>query len=362
MIDFVLKILGGLWKFILEKFLGQKPSINQNLNMKAGRNIAVEGDINIINLQTEGFSLLKKQVENSESKLKETLKEFMRLRQEEKHTTRSNTVDYKLVMDLRKGGPSKENKTQLRTIFYSSNDNLARLQAVLVLANWCRLPKDSINDLIAMCDEGIKIADLISATSEKAVLLAYKGRFISVQFSDTDMDAAFNIKLSNVTGIPLITEEKRQQTIQKLRELDKLSQECFASAQKIAKEAKSLEALALVYSLIGSAAGHRYIHLKHFGVARAEEEKQLSKRALLLAKDIYSATGDEISTAYALHNLANELRIFGEKDEAKQITEKVKNIATKYNDQQLLKKANVLMDRIISGKIPNYTGGEEFEL
>lgn len=356
--DFVLKILRGLWKFVLEKFIGLKPSINQKLNMKAGGNIVAGGDINIINLQTEGSSLLRKQVENLESKLKETLKEFKQSPQEEKSATRSNTVDYKLVMDLMKGGPSKEKKTQLRTIFYSSNDNLARLQAVLVLAKWCELPKDSINDLIAMCNEGIKIADLINATSEKAVLLAYKGRFISVQFSDADMDAAFNIKLSNVTGIPLITEEKRQKTIQKLRELDKLSQECFTSAQKIAKEAKNLEALALVYSLIGSAADHRYMHLKHFGVARAEEEKQLSKRALLLAKEIYSATGDEIGTAYALHNLANELRFFGEKDEAKQITEKVKSIATKYNDQQLLKKANTLLDRIISGKIPNYMAGE----
>jgi tetratricopeptide (TPR) repeat protein len=259
-----------------------------------------------------------------------------------------------------RGEPSNEKKIQLRTIFYSSNDNLARLQAVLILANWCELPKNSIKDLVAMCDEGIRIADSISATSEKAVLLAYKGRFISMQFTDADEDAAFNIKLSNVTGIPLITEENRQKTIQKLQELDKLSQECFASAQKIAKEAKSLKALGLVYSLIGSAAGQRYIHLKHFGVARAEEEKQLSKRALLLAKDIYSATGDEIGTAYALHNLANELRFFGEKDEAKQITKKVKSIATKYNDQQLLKKANILLDRIISGKIPDYMGGEEF--
>lgn len=347
---------------VLEKFLGHKPSINQKLNMKAGRDIVVGGDINIINLQTEGFSLLRKQVENLESKLKEILKEFKRSRQEEKPITQSNTVDYKLVMDLMRGEPSKEKKTQLRTIFYSSNDNIARLRAVLILANWFELPKDSINDLIAMCDEGITIADSISSISEKAVLLAYKGRFISVQFSEADEDAAFSIKLSNITGIPLITEEERQKTIQKLRELDKLSQECFASAQKLAKEAKSLKALGLVYSLIGSAAGHRYIHLKHFGVARAEEEKQLSKRALLLAKDIYSATGDEIGTAYALHNLANELRFFGEKDEAKQITEKVKNIATKYNDQQLLKKANALLDRIISGKIPNYTGGEEFNL
>jgi tetratricopeptide (TPR) repeat protein len=359
---FVLTILGGLLKFVLGKRTRPKPSIRQKLDLKAGRDIIVEGDnISLVNLQTTGFSDLEKQVADMGSQLKEVLDKMKPSPPSVKSTPKNDSEDYKRVMTLISGEPTQDKKKQLRAIFYSSNDNNARLQIVLSLACWCFWPEDSIDDLIAMCDEGVRIADSIGAKSEKAVLLAYKGSFVSMQFSDADMRAAFSVQASNLTGIPLITEEQRQQTIRKIRKLDKLSQECFASAEKVAKEAKSYSALGLVYSIIGEAAGQRYIHLKRFGVDRAEEEKRLCKRALLLAKEIYSATGDELGTAYALHNLANQLRFFDEAEEAKQLTETVIEIATKHDEQLLLKKANGLLKRIVSGRIPNYMGGETCE-
>lgn len=359
---FVLTILGGLLKLVLGKRTKPKASIKQRVDLKAGRDIIVEGNnVNLVNLQTTGFSDLEKQVANMASQLKEVLEKMEPSPPSAKHIPKSNSKDYHQVMTLISGEPTQDKKKQLRAIFYSSNDNNARLQIVLSLANWCFWPEDSLDDLIAMCDEGVRIADSIGAKSEEAVLLAYKGRFVSMQFSDADMRTAFSVQAANLTGIPLITEEQRQQVIQKLHKLDKLSQECFASAEKAAKQSKSSSALGLVYSIIGEAAGQRYIHLKRFGVDRAEEEKRLCKHALLLAKQIYSAVGDELGAAYALHNLANQLRFFGEKDEAKQLTERVIEIAAKHNEQQLLKKAKGLLKRIISGKIPNYMGGETCE-
>jgi tetratricopeptide (TPR) repeat protein len=358
--SFLLKILGWL-KLILGKLIKSEPSQTQRVDFKAGRDINVENVINVI-LQTPGFSNQENQVASMGTQIKEVLNKMSSSQPSKEFTPTSESEDYKQVLSLIKGEPTKEKKIQLRTIFYTSNDKATRLQVVHALTNWFTLPEDSIDVLITMCDEGIRIADLLSSKSEKAVLLAYKGKFVSMQFASEDINAVFSSRasnlVSNLTGISLVSEEQKQQIIQKLRRLDQLSQECFASAQKLAKEVEDYNALAHIYTLIGQAAADRYIYLKKFGVNRAEREKELCKHALLIAKEIYSAMRDELGSAYALHNLANHLRFCGETEEAKQVTQKVIEIAEKYDEKLLLKKANILLQRIMSGKAPDFTAGE----
>lgn len=366
-IDWLSSKLGFIWK-VLEFFIGKS---GKSSDVEVGRNVII-GSKNVINQTFVWSSDLKKQVDNMDTTKDKTLEKMKTPSGSIKPTPKPESEDYKKVITLINEEPFEEptedKKKKLKALFYTSTDGAAQIQIIIALASWFDLLEEEnrISDFVGMFDRGIGIANLIGAKGEKAILLAYKGKFVSMQFSKADLNAVFNIQISNAVGIPLLIEDEkqieneRQNVIRKLHELDKLSQNCFAEAERTAIESKSYYALGYVCMLIGDAAGNRYIHLSKFAPERAEEEKRLCKKALLLAKDIYSAVGDELSTALSLHNLANQLRLFGETDEAKVLLEKVIEISKKHNNQQLLKKAQGLLERIISGRIPNYMGGEKF--
>lgn len=353
----------GLLKMLL-KLIGGKPktpdaSKIQTGDIKAGGNVIVSE--HVVNMPTTQDSDLRKKLAEMHSEVRALREELKPPVASFKSNAKSESHDFTRVKNLIAGEPTEEKKKQLRALFYSSTDKTTQLQIVLTLVNWFVLPEDSIDDLINLCDEGIRLADSLGATSEKAVLLAYKGRFLSFLFVEEDEKTTFNIQASSRLGFPLFTEQERNKKIDNLHSLDKLSAESFAQAKDLAIGSKSYKALALVHSLIGEAAGERSIHFKYFGINRAEEEKKLCKRALLSAKQLYAKIGDEVGVAYALHNLANKLRLFGETEEAKQLTEKVIKIATKHTEQRLVRKAKALQARLISGKILNDTGGKDSE-
>jgi len=261
---------------------------------------------------------------------------------------------YRQAMAILSAGPSSENKTRLRTFYYSTTDKLTQLQIILTLAGWFMPPEDNVEDLIALCDEGISLANEIDAKKEKAALLAYKGDFLSQQFADLDFETASRNMIANQLGVSLTTKEEYEETVKKLNNLYELSGKCFKEAEKLAKEANSYKALGFVYRQIGVAAGHRFIHLNAFGVEMAESEKQLSKRAFRLSKNIYASANDELEVAYTYYNFANQLRNFGEKEEAANLLKEVKSIASKHSEEALIQSTNALPDRIKTGDIPNY--------
>lgn len=350
-------LVGWLAKNILKKHFNKKkyPIIHAGGDVKSKGPIIV-GDNNTILYDSEN-SMLEKQVKDMESKLKEVLDLMNDKDGGNKNTSQrtiTNSDDYKKVLTIISEGPSTENKTKLRKIFYSTTFKLTQLQVILTLSEWYNPMEDNIDDLIDLCDEGIRIAEKINAKEEKAVLLAYKGDFVTIQFSNLDTETALKIVASNSTGMPLITEEERKKVIEKLNSLYALSDSCFISAEKLAKNIKSFKALGFVYTQIGVSAGHRFIHLNHFGVDSAKHEKQLSRRAFMLAKEIYAMAGNDLQIAYVYYNFANQLRGFGEYKEATELLNDVRSIALRYNEQNLVKAANVLSDRIKSGDIPNY--------
>lgn len=354
---FLLMVFGGLLKLFLKKHKKEKSPKIMTGNIDAGRDVIVAEKVVID--QSVIDPELQKTLSETRSELKRLSEKFKPFWEPYKSPTKVKSKDFEKVKTLITGEPTEDAKKKLRALFYSSSDNIARIQIALTLANWCKLPEDSIDNLITICDEGIRIASLLGARSEKAILLAYKGKLVSLKFVEEDEGSAFRIRASNLSGFPLITEKERLEQIDRLHKLDKLTTECFVQAENFAIESRNLKAIALVRSLIGQAAGERCIHFTYFGLKRAEEEKNLCKRALLSAKEIYARIGDELGTAYALHNLANQLRFFGEKQEAKHLTEEVIKIATKHNEQRLAEKARKLQERLTSGRIPRYTRDQE---
>ena len=120
--------------------------------------------------------------------------------------------------------------------------------------------------------------------------------------------------------------------------------------------------MAAVLILIGNAAGQRALTLMQTGPKVAfEHERDVCKRALLAAKDIFAQLADEHGIANAQFNLANQIRFLGEAEEAKGLIKAIIPVAEKCGDDDLRRKAGLLEKRLQTGKIPNYMAGEKAE-
>ncbi len=62
-----------------------------------------------------------------------------------------------------------------------------------------------------------------------------------------------------------------------------------------------------------------------------------------------------------ISQITNQIRFFGEKDEALSLIVTAVEIAEKHNDSDLLKKAGWLRETIETGKTPDYIHGERRE-
>src|SRR3972149_3271276 len=354
----VANILRELLKIILGK--PQKTETN----VTSGRDSVVSKDmfigrkqVNIQNIYYEVPPEMRKLIEKSEERVDEIVKKSKTSIETPKPRLKSDSEDYKQIVSLLKSERSQESKIRIRSIYHSSADRLAQLQAILVLADWFDASRDALEDIISLCDEGVRLAESLGMKRERAILIAHKGSFLSFKFSLQDMDTAFKIQIEKRINIYSMNELEAKEVSERIQKLDKDSEDCFIEAERTALELNSLEVLAYVYLMVGTAAGIRFNHLNHFGIPRAEFEKQIAKRALMAAKRIYEQMSDEIGAAYALHNMANVLRNFGpeDKEEAKILVKQVIKIAEKHNEQNLLGSANGLLKRIESGKIPKYT-------
>jgi len=253
-------------------------------------------------------------------------------------------------------------KKELKSIYYVTVDKVAQVNIILGLINWNDPLEDKDEDMVEWCEQGARIADILKEKWLRAIFLSYKGIFLSLIWSREDMQTAFTIKAGNTIGIQMISEEQQQAKINELHSLESNFINAFKEAIDIALELKNASILAQVCMNIGNASGARYIHLNALGVReRAAQEKALSKRILLHAKELYSAIGYELGVGYAIHNLSNQLNIFGEAEEAKELNKKATEIAKKYNDSSLLQTAKWLEESLATGKTPDYVHGERRE-
>ncbi|MCK5615697.1 hypothetical protein KAR91_78265 [Candidatus Pacearchaeota archaeon] len=309
-----------------------------------------------------------------ESKLDEILKELKKNHKEEitvpvdkkiyekKVSKYERSEDLKKVFEILGKEQTETSKTELKSIFYKTTDKIAQVNAILGLLNWYDPLENRNSDMIEWCNEGIRLSDMLENKTLRAIFLASKGVYLSGMWSKEDMETASIIRAGNMIGLQVISEEQRQEKIKELHQLEEQFTNAFKEAMEIAIELKNANVLAQVCLNIGQAAGERFIHLNALGVKnQADREKVLSKRMLLHAKELYSAIGYELGVGYALHNLANQLCAFREKEEALKLNKIVIEIAKKYNDVSLLQTANWLKETLTTGKIPDYVHGEKRE-
>ena len=273
---------------------------------------------------------------------------------------RKVSKDERKAMKLASSGCDEDIRIKLRTLLYSTTDPYAQINCIYSMLNCYDLRKDTITEMMALCDQGIQTAQRMNLIGAEAVLLANKGNMLSFDFIQEDMNGYMSVYTNNVIGVPAITEIERQDIIDRLRNLQETYKNLFKEAMTKAHAANDKRALASIFLQIGTAAGQRYIHFHNLGVQdRAASEKSLTRSALMGARDAYAEMGDELSSAYALHQLANQVRFFGETEEAKEVCRQVIRLAKKHKDSRWLKKAEQMLARIKSGIIPDYINGEE---
>ena len=266
------------------------------------------------------------------------------------------------VLEIRRSPKSEKTKPTLRSIYYQSSDSAVKLNALLGLLDFYDPVEDAAGDMVQLCNEGIAIAEHLGASSVKAHILAQKGYRISFIYSDLDMKTAFQIRADNAIGFQTITEEYRQGVVNQLKDLEKQFDAAFGEALSLTKDNNDFSAMAGVLVFIGNAAGQRALYLQRLNVAdRAASEKAACRRALLTAKEVNHALGDELGAANALFNLANQIRFFGETAEAMELAKGAKEVATKFNDRRLSQRADRLIQTLETGKMPDYLAGEHRE-
>ena len=266
------------------------------------------------------------------------------------------------ILEIRRAPKNDKTKPALRSIYYQSADSVVKLNALLGLLDFYDPVEDAAEDMVHLCDEGVPIAEHLGALSVKAHILAQKGYMISFIYSNLDMITAFQIMADNAIGFQTITKEYKQGVITRLKELEKQYDSSFGEALRLTKDRHDYSAMADVLVFIGNAAGQRALYLQTLNVPdRAASEKATCRRALLTAKEVNNALGDELGAANALFNLANQIQFFGETAEAMELAKGAKEVATRFNDQRLIQRANGLIHRLETGKIPDYLAGKRRE-
>lgn len=247
----------------------------------------------------------------------------------------------------------------MSTIYYKARDDIAQLNALIGLLDLFDPIEDAPLDMIELCKSGVALTEKVGSDRFKAYFLAQKASFLSFAYINEDMKMFFSIMASNLSGLSFVTEAQRQTTLARLRRIQEEYNSAFDAALNLTARSNDLQMLAGVLLLIGNAAGQRGSAYRQMGVSdRYEYERNLCKRSLLLAKSIYVQIADEEGVANVFHNLANQIRFFGEKEEALALVSQSIEIFKRTGNKILLQKAIWLEDTIRTGRIPDYVHGE----
>ncbi|MGB5081203.1 MAG: hypothetical protein WBO23_10725 [Burkholderiales bacterium] len=268
----------------------------------------------------------------------------------------------KEVFALRESADRVAAKHGLRALVYRSTNPLIQINAVVGLMDLFDPVADDLADLTSMCESARRAAKRIDSKSAEAYLLAQRGFYQSFEFGRLAIERYAHMMAEQAIGLSLEDPAVVAQRQKQLEQLSKGYSEAFKCALELAQESKSGTVMAAVLISIGNAAGQRSMTLMQTGPKAAfEHERDVCKRALLTAKDIYAQLGDEHEVANAQFNLANQIRFLGEVEEAKELVKAVIPVAEKYGDDDLRRKAGLLEERLRTGKIPNYMAGEKSE-
>jgi len=270
-----------------------------------------------------------------------------------------NNDESNRVLEIRNAPETEQTRAALRSIYYKSTAPDVQLNALFGLLEVQDPIDDPAEEMVELCNQGIALAKRLDASSAKAFLLAHKGYFSSYTFTELYIKATSEKLAENAVGISFTTSEEKHNTNARLLKIEKQYGNDFAEALSIVQENHDYSTMAGVLILIGNAAGLRAMTLKGLdSQTRANAELAACRRALLTAKDLNHALGDEAETANAIFNLANQIRFFGETDEAMELAKSARETASRLNLHRLLKRADWLIETLKTGEIPDYLAGE----
>jgi hypothetical protein len=204
---------------------------------------------------------------------------------------------------------------------------------------------------IALCDEGIALAKSLNDIQTGAVLKAHKAYFLQNRAFRNSLQVYEETQLRRIGGFPSRSNAELSRLIEAVnqdgKEIDKLVHEAHAEAIK----GNSYSTLAHVKMTIGNVIGLTYIFTKQLGGDTGKIE-HFTIRMLTEAKEIYEKLKDEDGVGNALHNLANNLRFFGDIKRAKAYATQAQQIAKKTGNKELeIKSTELLKDRLEGGQI-----------
>jgi len=136
---------------------------------------------------------------------------------------KEDSRDFKRLLEIYRCSPSAELEKEVKSIIYSSRDQGAVLQGVHLLVSWYRFSKDTVDDFMIFVNIGIDVAKNLKSLDSEAILLAEKASLLSVKFVLMDLEGWGEIRMSKVTGLPLITNEKRAAIVSELKRLNQES-------------------------------------------------------------------------------------------------------------------------------------------
>ncbi len=267
------------------------------------------------------------------------------------------------IEKIMKKHPTQENKSLLRKKFYETEDGVLKIQIALVLGPWFDPMEDVTSELIEITNEAIPLARLAKAEPQLAALFAYKGAYYTFLFTHEHREFDFKLYAHKGKLDGLMEFYKKELSFK-----EQYSEDCFKKAETIALASGDHDAIAAVYLEMGQGAAHKATvyttELDKRGQAKEQVRDVFTKaeQAYLNIADTLPHNG-KLEVANVQHNLANSLRMLGsaETKEAIQMEEEVLKIADELGDPILKKKAEILLQHMKTGDVPNYVGGEKGE-
>lgn len=252
-------------------------------------------------------------------------------------------------------------------------------------------PIDKTTKLIALSDEGAKIADNYGAKNLQAHFMSRKAAFLLTQVSFLQYRQQ-NLKLSPKWFQFSIEADKEEyeKLTNNIQETEAEIEYLLKKALILAEESGNNKVLGRILMENGSILTTRYLHLKSeylrgrlqtklwlafdvfkhpffeglfiFSRKHAKQLKTLIKtftKYFIDAAKIFEALNDP-TEGYAYHNLANSLKSAYLFKKARVYWKKAKTVAEKYDDQILKRKTDDLEKEISARNknIPDYVNGE----
>lgn len=227
-------------------------------------------------------------------------------------------------IDARKG------LEQLERLRLEAKSDLERLHATILIIQSLNKAVD-IDRLEQLTIEALAQAEQLNYYVAIVGMKSELGWILNTRYIDLDMETYYRGLMSYTIGFPFLTEEERKNIETKLHALFADSKKVFDEALTLAQNKGLYREFALSLLLYANAATQRIIFYQK--IPSLSERVRLDKQAVLKSYETSIRIAVGLSDAYLLaqiyHNYANDIRMFGELDQARTYSKYAKDIAKK---------------------------------